>query len=115
MKLLSRWKGAKHDNHNNRNGVDNPASAVDVFDEWGEEMMCKEEIQKVDEWFDNHTDNYGTYRTEREYSVDEFDLESFTDFLRNEFPDLVGIRCYIGTGDSKIWFFRDDLEKAEFY
>ena len=27
----------------------------------------------------------------------------------------VGIRCYFGTGDSKIWFFREDLEKARFY
>jgi len=106
------------DYFNYRHGTIHPASAVDVFDKWGEEMMCKEEIQKVDEWFEQRAENYGnygTYHNEREYSVDEFDLESFSDFLRNEFPDLVGIRCYIGTGDSKIWFFRDDLEKAEFY
>lgn len=42
-------------------------------------------------------------------------MQEFADFLHKEFPDLVGIRCYFGTGDSKIWFFREDLEKASFY
>ena len=77
--------------------------------------MYEEDIAKIDNWFDRHTENYGTYRTEREYSVDEYDLKDFTRFLEQEFPDIVGIRCYIGTGDSNIWFFRDDLEKASFY
>ena len=78
-------------------------------------MMYEDDIKKVNDWFDKHTENYGTYRTEREYSVDEYDLKDFTRFLEQEFPDIVGIRCYIGTGDSNIWFFRDDLEKASFY
>lgn len=78
-------------------------------------MMYEEDIQKVNEWFDNHQEYLGTSRHGREYSVDQYDLECFTDFLREEFPDLVGIRCYIGTGDVNIWFFKDDLEKAQFY
>jgi len=78
-------------------------------------MMNEEDIAKVNEWFDRHTENYGTYRTDREYSLSDWDMQEFSDFLQEEFPDLVGIRCYIGTGDSNIWFFREDLEKAEFY
>ena len=77
--------------------------------------MNEEDIAKVNEWFDRHTENYGTYRTDREYSLSDWDMQEFSDFLQEEFPDLVGIRCYIGTGDSNIWFFREDLEKAEFY
>lgn len=77
--------------------------------------MFEDDIKKVDEWFANHTEYYGTYHNENEYSVCESDLESFADFLREEFPDLVGIRCYFGKGDSAIWFFRDDLEEARFY
>ena len=77
--------------------------------------MYEDDIKKIDEWFDSHTDNYGTWHSENEYTVNEYDLEEFTDFLRKEFPDLIGIRCYIGTGDASVWFFRDDLEKARFY
>ena len=77
--------------------------------------MYEEDIAKIDSWFDRHTENYGTYRTDGEYSLSDWDMQEFADFLHNEFPDLVGIRCYFGTGDSKVWFFREDLEKARFY
>lgn len=77
--------------------------------------MFEDDIRKVDKWFDEHTENYGTYRSDGEYSVCENDLEAFADFLRDEFPDLIGISCFFGKGDSAIWFFRDDLEKAGFY
>jgi len=66
-------------------------------------MMYEEDIQKVNEWFD------------KQYSIFSDDLEDFTDFLRNEFPDLCCIRCHLGTGDSTVWFFKEDLENAEFY
>lgn len=78
-------------------------------------MMYEDDIQKVNEWFDRHTGYYGTSRSEREYSIFEYDLEDFTDFLRNEFPDLCYIRCHLGSGDSTVWFFKEDLENAEFY
>lgn len=78
-------------------------------------MMYEDDIAKVDNWFDRHTENYGTYRIDREYSLSDWDMQEFADFLRKEFPDLIGIRCYFGTGDSKVWFFREDLEKASFY
>ena len=78
-------------------------------------MMYEEDIQKVNEWFDAHTEYYGTSRSEREYSIAQDDLESFADFLRENYPDLCCIRCYFGKEDSTIWFFREDLEKAEFY
>ena len=76
--------------------------------------MNDEEIKIVDEWFASHTDNYGTYHTDGEYSLSQFDIEPFTDFLREKFPDMVGIRCFIGSGDSNIWFFRKDLEEVWF-
>lgn len=77
--------------------------------------MYEEDIKKVNDWFDKHTENYGTYRTDREYSLSDRDMQEFADFLHKEFPDLIGIRCYFGTGDSNIWFYREDLEKASFY
>ena len=80
-------------------------------------MMYPDDIDKVDKWFDNHKKNYGTYHNvnDGEYSICACDLEEFSDFLREEFPDLIGIRCYFGTGDSAMWFFEADLEEAEFY
>ncbi len=76
--------------------------------------MDNEEIMQVDKWFDEHTENYGTHHYEDEYSVDEWDLKEFSDFLREYFPDLIYIRCHFGTSDSAIWFFRSDLEEAVF-
>ena len=78
-------------------------------------MMYEDDIKKIDEWFDKHTEYYGTYHEDKEYSVSEYDLESFGNFLRENFPDLCYIRCYFGKGDSAIWFFRKDLEDAKFY
>ena len=78
-------------------------------------MMYEDDIQKVNEWFDRHTEFYGTSRSEREYNIFQEDLEDFTDFLRDEFPDLCYIRCYLGAGDSTVWFFKEDLENAQFY
>lgn len=77
--------------------------------------MYENEIKLVDEWFDAHVENYGTYHSDNEYSICANDLEDFSDFLRENFPDMVGIRCYFGKCDSAIWFFRDDLEKVRFY
>lgn len=77
-------------------------------------MMYKEDIEKVDAWFEEHTEYYGTSHNENEYTVSSYDIGAFTHFLRDEFPDLVYIQCYIGTGDENIWFFKDDLEKATF-
>ena len=82
--------------------------------------MREEDIKKVDEWFDSHTEHFGTchsfstYRNDDEYSVGHSDLEAFSDFLRDEFPDLVSIVCFFGKGDSAIWFFREDLRNAQF-
>ena len=79
--------------------------------------MDEDDIKKVDEWFDRHTESYGTYHSEKDdcYSVDTADLGDFSDFLREAFPDLIRIRCFFGNGDSAIWFFRSDLEEARFY
>lgn len=76
--------------------------------------MYEEDIKKIDEWFDKHKENFGTYHSDNSYSINEYDLKDFTKFLGETFPDLVGIRCYLGKDDSNIWFFREDLEKASF-
>lgn len=76
--------------------------------------MYEDDVKKVDGWFDEHTEIYRTYHEGDDYSINHCDIEDFTKFLRREFPDLIGIRCYIGTGDGHIWFFREDLEKASF-
>ena len=77
--------------------------------------MTDEDIEKVDKWFEKNADNYSTSHVEDEYVIGEDKLESFTDFLREEMPDLVGIPCYFGKGDVSIWFFKRDLERAEYY
>lgn len=78
-------------------------------------MMSREEIKLVDDWFEKHTECYGTSHVNDEYTVDSYDLEAFTDFLRDNFPDLCYIRCNLGTGDENIWFHTSDLQEAKFY
>lgn len=78
-------------------------------------MMDEDDIKMVDESFNNHTEYYGTSHVDDEYTISQYDLESFTDFLADNFPDLCCLRCFLGTGDASIWFFKRDLKKAEFY
>ena len=64
--------------------------------------MSKEEIQKINEWFDEKDEDrsFDTYRHETVY------------FLTEEFPDLIGIECMVG--NNGIWFWDSSLEKARF-
>ena len=75
--------------------------------------MFEDDIKKIDEWFKKHEEG-GSYHSEDVYSIDSRDLEKFTDFLREEWPDCNGIPSYIGTGGSAIWFYTRDLEDASF-
>lgn len=54
-------------------------------------MMYEDDIKKVDEWFSKHTEYYGTNHEGDEYTISEYDLEDFSKFLSDEFPDL----CFI--------------------
>lgn len=76
--------------------------------------MSKEEIQKINEWFDKKDEDRSrdTYRSETEYCVHCWDIEAFTDFLTEEFPDLIGIECMVG--NNGILFWNSSLEKARF-
>ena len=74
--------------------------------------MYDEDIEKVDKWFTEHGD-FSTYKNDEEYVVDSVDVEDFCDFIREEFPDLIGIECMVG--NSGIWFKRCDLESARSY
>lgn len=78
-------------------------------------MMYEDDIKLVDEWFEKHTEYYGTNHEGNEYTVSQYDIEDFSDFLRDTFPDLVYIRCCFGTGDASIWFYKQDLKEAPFY
>lgn len=78
-------------------------------------MMYEDDIKKVDEWFSKHTEYYGTNHEGDEYTISEYDLEDFSKFLSDEFPDLCLIRCCFRTGDVCILFYRKDLEEAVFY
>ena len=40
--------------------------------------MYEDDIKLIDEWFEAHTENYGTYRNGNEYSVCADDIEAFT-------------------------------------
>ena len=75
--------------------------------------MFDEDIEKVNAWFDEHDDCYGTYRIDKQYTVCENDLESFRVFLAKEFPDVI-LKCYFGSDNTSIWFFEDDLRDAVF-
>lgn len=77
--------------------------------------MDKDEIKLIDEWFEKHTDYYGTSHVEDEYTISQYDMESFVDFLADNFPDLCYLRCNLGTGDANIWFHKSDLKHARFY
>lgn len=77
--------------------------------------MSERDIEKINKWFDEHTEYYGTYQANGEYSLGDLDIEAFGDFLSREFPDLMGFRCYFGIGNSHIWFYKQDLKKATFY
>ena len=76
--------------------------------------MTKEDIQKINDWFDkeNEDRSFDTYRSDTEYSVHHWDIGEFTDFLTEEFPDLIGIECMVG--NNGIWFWKSSLEKAKF-
>ena len=76
--------------------------------------MSEDDIKLIDKWFDEHAENYGTSHYDNEYAVCAYDLKDFSDFLQNNFPDMIGLRCYFGKGDSAIWFFKDDLESMHF-
>lgn len=78
-------------------------------------MMYEDDIQLVNEWFENHKEYYGTNHEGNEYTLSQYDIESFVDFLADKFPDLCYIRCNIGTGDACIWFHESDLKEATFY
>lgn len=77
-------------------------------------MMSKDEIQKINEWFDKDDEDRSldTHRSDRCYCVHSWDIEAFTDFLTEEFPDLIGIECMVG--NNGIWFWDSSLEKARF-
>jgi len=78
-------------------------------------MMYEDDIKKVDEWFEKHTENFGTCHSDDCYLISEYDLQDFTRFLGENFPDMIGIRCYIGKDNSNVWFFKDDLERTPFF
>lgn len=79
--------------------------------------MSDEDIVVINDWFKKHDERvYETYHHTKEedgedvYVVAYYDMESFTDMLRDNFPDLIGFPCIVGTYG--IWFSSDDLAKA---
>ena len=76
--------------------------------------MSKEEIQKINEWFDKKDEDRSpdTYRSGIGYCVHHKDIGAFTEFLTEEFPDLVGFECMVGRDSMSFWY--SDLAKAHF-
>ena len=77
-------------------------------------------IRSIDEWFESRkSDEYYdmTYHhTEKEdgedvYAISCTDLRDFTDFLADEFPDMMGLTCRMS--HYGVWFTSKDLENAE--
>ncbi len=82
--------------------------------------MYNDQIKELNKWFRKmEKESYGTYHHtlkkdgEDIYAVESSDIEQFTDYLRENVPDLIGIPCRVG--NDGIWFSSEDLEKASFY
>jgi hypothetical protein len=75
--------------------------------------MYEEDIQELNKWFNDEDRSYDTgYNECGEYTVSQYDVDDFCDYLRENEPDLVGIRCMVGGGG--MWFQHEDLEKARY-
>ena len=74
--------------------------------------MYEEDIEELDKWFDKDYLSCETSHYDDEYIVDQTDVDDFCDYLREEYPDLIGIKCMVGTGG--IWFKREDLIAAKY-
>lgn len=75
--------------------------------------MYKEDIKELNKWFDDEDRSYDTgYNEKGEYTVSQYDIDDFCNYLRENEIDLIGIQCMVGTGG--IWFAREDLEKARY-
>lgn len=80
--------------------------------------MYKEDVKKINEWFETH-ECYGTYHHTKEedgedlYSVNSFDMGDFIDECIEDVSDLIGIPCILGKDG--MYFTSEDLEKAVFY
>ena len=69
-------------------------------------MMYEEDIQKVDEWFDAHTEYYGTSRSEREYSIDSYDIDDFTNITSASTLEHTRVPCVFLEKSGRICFSR---------
>ena len=76
-----------------------------------EVKMYDEDIKLIDNWFDENS-KICTYRNDDEYVVSQYDVDDFVDFVREHFPDMVGIPVMLDGGG--IWFKKSDLLKANF-
>lgn len=75
--------------------------------------MYEENIKELNKWFNDEDRSYDTgYNEEGEYTVSQYDIDDFCNYLRENEIDLIGIQCMVGT--SGIWFAREDLEKARY-
>ena len=75
--------------------------------------MYEENIAELNEWFKHPYRSFETGFMDDEYTVDQTDVDDFCDYLRENEPDLIGIKCIVGTGG--ISFKREDLDKARYY
>lgn len=69
-------------------------------------------IEELNEWFENEERSFDTSRTKGQYNVSQLDLDDFCDYLTENEPDLIGIPCMVCANG--IWFEEEDLEKASY-
>ena len=83
--------------------------------------MFKNEIKELNKWFrkkekESYFSSYHhTLRKDGEdlYVIKADDMEDFTDFLRETFPDLIYFPCLVGKDG--IWFSPEDLKESKSY
>lgn len=76
-------------------------------------MIDVETIKKLNEWIEDKERFIDTSYTNGQYSISNYDVDDFFNFLIENEPDLIGIPCNVcGEG---IWFSKDDLINARHY
>ena len=79
----------------------------------GNKMMYEENIEELNKWFNDEERSFNTgYNEDGEYSVGQYDVNDFCDYLRENEVDLIGIECMVGTNG--IWFSKENLETARY-
>ena len=76
-------------------------------------MINEDTIKKLNKWIDDEERYSETSHTNGQYSISQYDVDEFCDFLTENEPDLIGIPCMVCA--EGIYFEEEDLNKSIHY